>query len=481
VAALDGIRIQNPVRLAAVGNAPAATGDRRVRVGPPVVVFRFKTEDPTNHTMIAIACAKGGCGKTTTTLGLAAAVARAGTTSLAIDADRQLPDLHLTADVARDPTVAALNERVDWRSVAKQLPGSQDAYVLPGAKDGETFDLQSCLERLETDAAEVFVDCPSGSGPDVIEPLAAVDGVVIVTTKTDRSVEAARKTVDVAIQLNVDVAGAVVTMCDAPAETVELDLNVPVIGTVPESEQPLSDPRTTEAYDTIVRRLADGRSEPSTTPEPSAVSGPASASTPPRDALAEIDDRLRDLSAGHLVALQAAPESQSEQVLFRTTAMRGTLYLTTRRSEVLVKRSLEETPTETGSPTVRRVGSEDSISEALDLVKQLPSSSNLVVDTMNVFEAADPEAYTEFLNEVHSHVAKTDSLAVLHCLDPASDPENRRITNHFADAVFSFETAGDGVTLENSVTLSKHRERGQSESETTSQRAATSPQAQPEP
>ena len=59
--------------------------------------------------MLAVAGGKGGVGRTTTTLGLAAAAARVGYAPVVVDANRDCPDLarRATVDPAGVETLAA--------------------------------------------------------------------------------------------------------------------------------------------------------------------------------------------------------------------------------------------------------------------------------------------------------------------------------------------------------------------------------------
>ncbi|QLH80146.1 DUF7125 family protein [Halosimplex pelagicum] len=206
--------------------------------------------------MIAIAGAKGGCGKTTTTLGLAAAFARSGVQTLAVDADRQLPDLHVVAGVEREPTVAGLDRQTGWHALAQAVPESDGAHVLPGQKPTENVELDAALEWLDAGATEVLLDCPSGAGPDVVEALAVADGVVVVTTGSDQSLDAAGTTIDIARRLDVPVAGAVFTHCSAVPEAFHARFEVPVLAVVPESSSPLADDEARAEYERAADELA---------------------------------------------------------------------------------------------------------------------------------------------------------------------------------------------------------------------------------
>ncbi|WP_436932612.1 DUF7125 family protein [Halosimplex halobium] len=205
--------------------------------------------------MIAIAGAKGGCGKTTTTLGLAAAFARSGVQTLAVDADRQLPDLHVVAGVEREPTVAGLDRRTGWHALAQAVPEADGAHVLPGQKPTENVELDAALEWLDAGATEVLLDCPSGAGPDVVEAVAVADGVVVVTTDSEQSLDAAGTTIDIARRLDVPVAGAVFTHCSAVPEAFHARFDVPVLAVVPESASPLADDEARAEYERAADRL----------------------------------------------------------------------------------------------------------------------------------------------------------------------------------------------------------------------------------
>ncbi|ELY61767.1 RAD55 family ATPase [Natronolimnohabitans innermongolicus] len=163
------------------------------------------------------------------------------------------------------------------------------------------------------------------------------------------------------------------------------------------------------------------------------------------------------LPPGCIVAYTADPASQSELLLYELTAARGTLYLTTERSDDAVRHALDSSPSEIGSPTVRHVTSDDPLEEATRLVGALPDGANLIVDTADVLERADTDDYVAFCNELKSQMLETGSIAVLHCLKGSEEPTNRTRTYHAADAVFDLQTAVAGTELENHLTIPKFR------------------------
>ncbi|QLG47547.1 RAD55 family ATPase [Natrinema halophilum] len=169
-------------------------------------------------------------------------------------------------------------------------------------------------------------------------------------------------------------------------------------------------------------------------------------------------DRKLDggLPPGCIVAFTAEPASQSELLLYELTAARGTLYLSTERSDDAVRHAIETSPSAVGSPTIRHVASESPIEEATRLIGALPDGANLIVDTMDVLERCNTEDYIAFLNELKSQMLETGSIAVLHCLK-GDEPANRSRTYHAADAVFDLRTEIAGTELENHLTIPKFR------------------------
>jgi len=239
--------------------------------------------------MLAVAGGKGGAGKTTTTLGLAGALARQRKTVLAADADREMPDLHAMAGVARTPGLDAVAAGWAPRFVAEtadipscDAPTSGDARtsraptsgveVLPagsGPADVEqsTRSDAAALGRIGASADAVLLDCPAGAGPDAVAPLRAADAAVVVTTAEPACLRDASKTAAMARELDTAVAGAVVTRAGDPPEGISRLLGCPVLGTVPDAgiesesdavasgDEPLEDDRVRAAHDELVSAL----------------------------------------------------------------------------------------------------------------------------------------------------------------------------------------------------------------------------------
>lgn len=209
--------------------------------------------------MLAIAGGKGGCGKTTTTFGLATDMARRGTRVLAVDADRDMPDLHALAGVPNDPTIAAVTdgstpmERI--RSVTRPAPADPRVGVVPTAPGVERGELRRGLELIgATASGPTLVDCPAGGGPAAVDPLRIADRVLVVTRATPASLRDAVKTVALARAVGTPVVGAVVTAARSVPDGVERLLGTDAVA-VPETEDPITDPESRERRRTVVGRL----------------------------------------------------------------------------------------------------------------------------------------------------------------------------------------------------------------------------------
>lgn len=151
--------------------------------------------------MLAIAGGKGGCGKTTTALGLARALARLGERPLVVDADLDMPDLHHRAGVDRAPGLARAADSRRPAGVAQRARRFAGVDVLP-AGDADAATAASVFDRLGNTERPVLLDCPAGAGPDAVGPLRVADRSVVVSTPEERSLRDAAKTAAMARQLD---------------------------------------------------------------------------------------------------------------------------------------------------------------------------------------------------------------------------------------------------------------------------------------
>ncbi|WP_436910718.1 MinD/ParA family ATP-binding protein [Halosimplex marinum] len=189
--------------------------------------------------MLAIAGGKGGCGKTTTALGLAAALARDGERPLVVDADCDMPNLHTMADTDRSPGVDAVAKGDSIAAVTHRSTVVPGVDVLPAGSASGPLD-RTAFRRLGRARGRVILDCPAGATDAAAAPLRHADAALVVSTAEPASLDDAAKTARMAETLDARVLGSVLTRADespAAATGSEGELALapePVLATVPE-------------------------------------------------------------------------------------------------------------------------------------------------------------------------------------------------------------------------------------------------------
>ncbi|UIO98860.1 P-loop NTPase [Halobaculum sp. CBA1158] len=224
--------------------------------------------------MLAVTGGKGGTGKTTTTLGVAAALARRGVETVAVDADWDLPDLGALAGVPRrsesivsiesigpvdadDPT-DAVEPVVDPGVESRSFPGVR---VVPAPTDPADRDpgrsLRAVRSSLATGIAGLL-DCPAGAGPDAVAPLRVADAALLVTEPCAASLRDAAKAGEMARALDAPVVGAVLTRARFVPPGVADLLGCSVLACVPRADSPvLSAEPVRASYDDAAAALAE--------------------------------------------------------------------------------------------------------------------------------------------------------------------------------------------------------------------------------
>ena len=141
-------------------------------------------------TIYALANQKGGVGKTTTAVNLAACLAEAGEQALLVDLD---PQANATSGLGEQANGSSSYDLLDGASVAEvarptrfvnlelvpakpELAGA--AVELGRHADGERY-LQASLAGARERYRFVFLDCPPSFGPLTVNALAAADRVIV--------------------------------------------------------------------------------------------------------------------------------------------------------------------------------------------------------------------------------------------------------------------------------------------------------------
>jgi septum site-determining protein MinD len=210
--------------------------------------------------VLAVAGGKGGSGKTTTALGIAAALVERRRRPLVMDCDLDAPNLHLRAGVPREPGVDARGKPSTNATESPELPGVD---VLPaGRASGEA--VEAVIRELPNDRP-VVLDCPAGASEAATRPLRLADVAIVVTTRGRESIEDALKTASMARAVGTTVAAVAVTGTGSVPEGLRSAFGVSTVVPVPTVESPLDDERARAAYATIVddaafrTASADGR------------------------------------------------------------------------------------------------------------------------------------------------------------------------------------------------------------------------------
>ncbi len=143
--------------------------------------------------LIALMNQKGGVGKTTTTVNLAAAFAKAGRSTLVVDLD---PQAHATLHLGVDPNAleksvydVLMDDQADIASIIHQtrpnlalLPAETDLAAVEGELANEPDKqrrLEKALARLEGRFEFILLDCPPSLGLLTINGLACAREVLI--------------------------------------------------------------------------------------------------------------------------------------------------------------------------------------------------------------------------------------------------------------------------------------------------------------
>lgn len=202
------------------------------------------SDDADGARVFAVASGKGGVGKTTTVVNLAASMADAGRDVVVVDFDLGMANVADVLDFEKPPRTLhdVLASEANPGEAIADAPGGFS--VLPGGTTIEDFGkadpakLRDVIATLREHFDVVLIDTGAGLSHDTSVPLGLADDVLLVTTAQAASLANTRKTRDLADRLGGSVTGVIVTRVGGGAASLPTDIqeqfDVPLLGSIPE-------------------------------------------------------------------------------------------------------------------------------------------------------------------------------------------------------------------------------------------------------
>lgn len=219
-----------------------------------------------------VAGGKGGVGKTTTAVNVAAALEDEGYDIVVVDADLGMANLAAMLDV--DPEDSIHEVLAGGGAVSDALTDVEGGItIVPGEQSLEAFaeadpaKLKKVIKTLRNAYDVVLIDTGAGLSHETTVPLGLADGILLITTPDDVAVGDAVKTAELAERVGGDVLGAVInrTTIDTDVEAIAEKFDSQLLAVVPDDigateTEPLvfnaPDSPTAEAYRRLTEQLA---------------------------------------------------------------------------------------------------------------------------------------------------------------------------------------------------------------------------------
>ena len=197
--------------------------------------------------IIVITSGKGGVGKTTTAINLAAAMKHFGEDVLIIDGNLSTPNvgLHLNSPEVPINLNHVLRGKAEpfeavyeHESGIKIMPSSLSIEELKRTKPEKLKDFKKDFKKL---GERIIVDSSAGLGHEASSAIELADELIIVTNPEMPAITDALKTVKLAEQMKKKVLGVIVTRVkkdkiELEPEVVKEMLETPILGMIPEDD-----------------------------------------------------------------------------------------------------------------------------------------------------------------------------------------------------------------------------------------------------
>ncbi|MEF8852792.1 MAG: P-loop NTPase [Haloarculaceae archaeon] len=199
--------------------------------------------------VLTVAGSKGGVGKTTTSINLAAFFADSGYETVVVEVDLAMANLVDFVTLEMDPAEEATLDDV----LADGVPVLDAVYdvgdrlsVVPSSPDLDRYGdvdvsrLERALEQLSWYYDIIVFDTPAGAGEEVSTPVGLADEALLVSTPRVSSVHNTRNTKAIVQAAGTDLCGLVLTKsgtgASPGAERVAEFLDLDLLGHVPEDD-----------------------------------------------------------------------------------------------------------------------------------------------------------------------------------------------------------------------------------------------------